>query len=172
MKPLPLKATALFLASALFLFATGCATGLSTTEYNNNVVDAMNGMSDALEETTTTYDTGVPNIVTETSTIDIENMTAALTAAQTEITTAQGILDLKGNNVDQETEVKVEFQNYLTLGETYLTTYAEMVDYYSSGTFADDLDKVAEYDTQLHDEYNAFIDSNNLLADILAKYID
>ena len=47
-----------------------------------------------------------------------------------------------------------------------------MVNYYSSGEFANDLDGVATYDEALHSEYNDFIESNNTLVDILDQYVD
>ena len=155
---------------SILIFA-GCS-GLSTIEYHNEVVEAMNNLSTALEESTEVYDAGVPNIVTETSTIDVEGMQSAYESAVTETEAAQSVFSLQGRNEAQQAAVQSEFENYVALAEAYLSTYQAMMDYYASGQFMESLDEVATYDGTLHEQYNAFIDSNNTLVDILGEYAD
>ncbi len=160
--------------SATTLFMIGCISdgSLSTVEYNNAVVETLNSTSAVIEETTTAYDTGVPNIVTEESQIDTGTMQAALDAAQLKLTAAKDVLTLVSKNTDQQAAVLAEFENYLDLGNIYITTYETVADYYSSGEYATNLDLVAEYDENLHSGYNNFIESNNTLVDTLASFIE
>jgi hypothetical protein len=157
--------------TAMALLAMGCDGSLSTIDYNNTVVDILNATSDAIETTTFVYDESVPNLVTETSEIDVPAMQEAYDAAQAEMFNAASVLQLVGSNAEQQAAVSAEFSNYLELGNAYLATYKDMIGYYSDGYFATDLDGVATYDELLHYEYNDFIDSNNALVDILASYV-
>lgn len=173
MKTSRVSISLMVLFGALLLGISGCNDGsLSAIEYNNEIVGALNSTADAIEETTTVYDTAVPNIVTETSVIDTIAMQDAYNLSQTSLTEAETVMALTSKDADQEVAVKTEFQNYLTQADAYLAIYSNMMDYYSSGTFAEELDGVATYDEQLHAQYNFFIDSNNALVDILDQYVD
>lgn len=165
--------SALALISAMSLLAVGCDDGkLSVVGYNNEVVDALNTTSEMVEATTTAYDEIIPNIVTEDSEIDVTPLKTALNSASIQLDSATSVLDLMSRDLEQETTVKEEFTNYLELGESYLTTYKTMVTYYENNKFVENLDLVAEYDDQLHEEYNTFIESNNALVDILDSFVE
>ena len=99
-------------------------------------------------------------------------MQAALDAAQLKLTAAKDVLTLVSKNTDQQAAVLAEFENYLDLGNIYITTFETVADYYSSGEYATNLDLVAEYDENLHSGYNNFIESNNTLVDTLASFIE
>ncbi len=164
----------LAIITVVAIFITGCLNdgSLSTVEYNNSVVETLNATSAVIEDTTTLYDQGVPNIVTEESTIDTADMSASLLSAQAKIAEAEAVLELASKNVEQQEAVTAEFMNYLDLGKSYLTTYETVVEYYSSDNYVENLSLVAEYDETLHTSYNSFIESNNTLVDTLASYID
>lgn len=168
------RLTSLFGLLTLSLILFGCTSGttLSTIEFNNEVVDILNETSAAIEDTTTTYDESVPNIVTEEAIVDTAAMQTFYDDAMDKAEAARNVLNLKSRNQDQETAVKAEFETYLELSDSYLTTYGEMIEYYQSGSFAENLDSVATYDEELHLGYNDFIESNNSLVDILAGFID
>ncbi len=156
----------------LLTACTSAAGSLSTVEYNNEVVETLNLTSSSIEDTTTTYDSSVPNIVTEEAEVDTDAMQAVYDEAYGFLTDAKAVLELSSKNASQEEAIKSEFINYLDLGEAYLATYSEMITYYSSGEFIENLDLVATYDEALHMGYNDFIDSNNSLVDVLAGFID
>lgn len=159
--------------ATLALIATGClgSDSLSAIEYNNQVVGILNDTSAAIEESTANYDEGIPNIVTESSSIDVTSVETAYTEAVTKLETAQNVLSLTSQTQAQQTAIQTEFKNYLNLAQAYLETYKEMVDYYKNETYKTSLDNVAVFDQDLHSEYNAFIKSNNDLVDILAEYV-
>lgn len=167
-----------FLASLLtavaLLLTTGCLGNgsLSAIEYNNQVVDVLNKTSAAIESTTTLYDSGIPNIVTEEAEIETTEMQTALNEAKTQVESANRIMELVSKNAEQQAAVNVEFTTYLTLAKTYLENYEAMITYYSTKTFVQDLNGVAEHDEKLHSDYNNFIESNNKLVDVLAQYVD
>lgn len=160
--------------SVIALFMSGCLSdgSLSAIEYNNTVVEMLNVTSTVIEDTTSVYDSSIPNIVTEESEIDSAAMEESLASTKNQLQEAESILLLVSKNADQQAAVSAEFTNYLSLAEAYVSTYETVVSYYSSGEYVDNLDLVAEHDENLHNEYNAFIDSNNTLVDILASYIE
>ncbi|EKD93766.1 MAG: hypothetical protein ACD_28C00063G0022 [uncultured bacterium] len=163
-----------FIVGLISLSFLGCLKSgkLSEVEYNNAIVEKLNLTSGAIEETTTTYDNSIPNIVTEDSEIDATSLQTTSQSAAEKIALSEEVLTLKSKNSDQEEAVKSEFQNYLALAEEYLKAYDEMLTYYSANTFKENLDDVATYDEKLHIQYNKFIESNNKLVDILADYVE
>lgn len=160
------------LIAGLLALSTGCSDQLPAIEYNNGVVEAMNQISSNLETTTLTYDTGIPNIVTETTSLDMTGIQSAYEGALLKVEASKTILTLTSRNIEQETAVKAEFKNYLALADAYLNIYAEMIDYYTSGRFTENLDQVETYDITIHENYNTFVDSHNTLVDILGQYVD
>lgn len=160
--------------SVIALFMSGCLSdgSISAIEYNNTVVDTLNATSTIIEDTTNVYDSSIPNIVTEESEIDSTAMAESLISAKKQLEEVASVLLLVSKNAEQQAAVSTEFTNYLTLAGAYISTYETVVNYYSSSEYVDNLDLVAEYDENLHNEYNYFIESNNTLVDILASYID
>jgi|GEM_PF-837380 hypothetical protein len=165
---------AISMVIAIGLFTSGCLDDgkLSVIEYNNEVVDTLNTTSDIIEITTETYDVSVPNIVTEDAEIDTVAMQTAYDEAMANSLLAENVSLLVSRSPEQQTAVLAEFTTYLTYANDYLETYADMIDYYESAYFLEDLEGVAIYDELLHLQYNDFIDSNNSLVDILAEHIE
>ena len=160
------------LAILCTIILVGCNfSKLTTIEYHNQVGDAMNTASDLFEQTIEEYDSSVPDLVTEESEIDTAAMEATFNQTKSSLSRVEATLSLESKDEDQQTEAQEELGNYLNLGEEYLDIYETMIEYYSSGTYLEDLTLVSEYDTQIYDTYNEFIESNNELADILGKYI-
>lgn len=161
-----------FLFSALSLAAvlalSGC--GLSTVDYNNEVVDHLNPTLDAMEATLDTYEVAVPMTVYDDSIIDAASMETVYSAAKTQIDfISSDLLLLESANEDQQVAVRAGLTTYQASANEFLALYREMLDYYL-GDFATDLDKVAEYDADLYDVYNEYIDMHNALVDTLASY--
>ena len=158
----------------LTLTATGCFLtndAMSVIEYNNEVVRILNNTGAAIEESTDQYDQSIPNIVTESSTIDTTVAETIYKDATTKLSEAQSVLTLISQNEAQQTAVRTEFETYLALGQTYLETYTSMLDYYRAGTYKESLDNVATFDQDLHTEYNDFVKANNNLVDTLSQYV-
>lgn len=160
--------TALALAGCGF---SGYFSKLSTVQYNHEVVTTLNSTSEVLENIIFIYDESIPDLVTEESEITPETMVESLETAQLALEDAKKILLLESKDENQQADVRAEFENYLTLGEQYLLKYSELVDYYNTGAYLEDLTLVSQYDTEIYDTYNTFIESNNVLVDILEGYI-
>jgi hypothetical protein len=158
---------------ALALIGSGCfnANQKSVIEYNNEVVTTLNLASSAIENSTVVYDETIPNIVTESSTIDPGPVEEAYAAARAEIDAAGSVMDLTSADASQTDLIQTEFQAYLELADLYLDTYTEMVEYYKSNGYKEELDTVSTFDQDLHNQYNEFIKSNNDLVDILAGFV-
>lgn len=166
------KITTILLTAYCILLFTGCNLfKLSPLEYNNQVVDVLNSTSEAIEASILIYGETVPDIVTEETEIDVISMEAYLEETEKVIGKASRVLYLESKDEEQQIEVLAEFENYLTTGEAYSALYAEILEYYSSGTYIDDLTQVKPYNNDLYEAYNAFIESNNTLVDILDRYI-
>lgn len=155
------------------LFTVGCLDDgkLSIVEYNNAVVTLINDTSAAIEESTESYDNGIPNIVTETTKVDTTDIEAALTGIRTKLETAVNTPKLLSVNTEQQTQVEAEFSNYLERAAAYADTFEKIVNYYKNGDYKKNLDQVAPFDRDLHNHYNEFIQSNNTLIDILAGFV-
>ncbi len=172
--PTSLRTVAIpFALLATLVLATGCSGSgkLYAIQYNNQFVEIINSTSAAIEESTTIYDKQVPNIVTEDSTIDVAPLETALTTAQTQITAAEVLTTLQSKDEAQQAAVQTEFSTFQALGKTYLESYTTMISYYKGGTYKENLDKVATFDQDLHQQYNDFIASHNKLVDLLAGFV-
>ncbi len=159
-------------AFCLLIITTACKP--SVTEYNDAVVNILDQNSTAIENTSTAYNSSIPNLVTEKTEIDSTEMEATLDEARTAISNSEEILLLESRSTEQQTAVQEEFANYLELADTYLAAYEEMVQYYESGSYQDDPAQVSEYDSGLFDEDNLFdslLESNNTLAEILESFL-
>ncbi|MBU1018378.1 MAG: hypothetical protein ABII07_03335 [Patescibacteria group bacterium] len=158
-----------------FILLAGCNMEffekLSPIQYNNKVVESLNQTSETIENTILVYDISIPDLVTEESEIDTTDMETSYDLAKEIISNSASILELSSKDEAQQTEVRVEFQNYISLGEEYLAKYLAMIEYYKTGLYLEDLSLVTEHDTTIYDAYNTFIESNNTLVDILESYI-
>lgn len=163
------KTQLLILLSILILLISGCGE-LSEIEYNNSIAQTLDDNSSLIKETITAYDSSIPDVVTEQTEINISNMETALQNAKTKDAEISALLGLTSENLNQETAVEEELTAYISLSESCLSTYTKMIDYYKSGDYKTDLESVSKYDTEIYDNYNALIESNNKLADILETY--
>ena len=159
----------LLLALALILTLSGCGE-LSEIEYNNSIAQTLDANSNLIKDTITAYDSNVPDIVTEQTEVETSDMETALENTQVKHQDIEALLTLTSSNSDQESAVEEELINYISLSEICLSTYAEILDYYKSGEYKNNLGLVEEYDTKIYNNYNALIESNNKLADILEEY--
>ncbi|MFA6528169.1 MAG: hypothetical protein WCT46_01360 [Candidatus Gracilibacteria bacterium] len=164
-----MKKTLLIFPLVLVFTLSGCGE-LSEIEYNNNIAQALDANSSLIKDTITAYDSSVPDIVTEQTEIDTSGMETALENTQAKHQDIETLLTLASKNLDQEKAVEDELTNYISLSEICLSTYAEILNYYKSGEYKNDLELVGEYDTNIYNNYNALIESNNKLADILEEY--
>ncbi len=150
------------------LFITGCQ--LTEIEYNDQIASSINKSSEKIESTILQYDESVPDTVTELSEIETEEMIISLNAAKTALESAKTLTFLESTNLEQSTAVKAELDNYIALAETYLGKYEEMIEYYRQDIYLEDLTLVSQYDTEIYESCNAFIESNNTLVEILESY--
>lgn len=155
------------------LMFTGCTNSeaLSTIEYNNEIVSILNATSAAIEDSTVIYDKDIPNIVTDQSTINTVELEKQLAEAKDQLSGAKTVMTFKSRNEAQQAQTTNQFENYFELANKYLATYEAMVTYYKENQFKDDLDTVAVYDKDLHNQYNEFIESNNELVDVLNEFV-
>lgn len=162
------------LLAVLALLATGCLNDgkLSAIQYNNKFVKTINTSSGALKESTNIYDQQIPTIVTEDSTIAVSELETTLIFVQEYIKLNQALLPLESKNAEQQTATQTELAIFLSLADTYIKTYTDMIAYYKGGDYKTNLDKVATFDQDLHAQYNDFIASHNKLVDILAEFVE
>lgn len=164
-----MKKSLLVILSTLLLVVSGCGE-LSTIEYNNLIAQTLDDNSSLIKEIITAYDSSIPDIVTEQTEIDTSNMETALQNAKMKNAEISTLLNLTSQNLEQETAAEEELTVYISLSESCLDAYMEMLNYYESGNYKTNLESVSEYDTEIYKNYNALIESNNKLADILEEY--
>lgn len=174
--PMNLPRRFLFVAFLMAaLTTTGCLSNgkLSTVDYNNQIVAVLNATSANIEITTDPYDKTIPNIVTEDITVDITALETSWNAANTALETGQTALTLKSRNKDQEERALAGLLLYREKAVAYLKTYGEMIVYYKNEDYKKkgNLGRVAEFDQNLHTQYNEFIESNNTLVDLLGEFV-
>ncbi len=167
-----MKKTLLLALTASLLLASCSVFGkLSEVEYNNTVVDQINTVSTAIEDSATLYNETIPDLVTESSTIDSTEMTTSYGAATNALVEVDALLLLESRNIEQQNSVRTEIQTYQSAANEYLDLYKQMLDYYISASYAQDLSKVQSFDEGLHTSYTTFIQANNDLVDILDGFV-
>lgn len=165
-----MKKTAIIL-SILTLTVFGCGE-LSTLEYNDTVVEKINSASETLNETISAYDGNIPDLVTEETEISTMEMETALQNAKIAIGNCETLTTLASKDQAQQAEVKAELENYLLAAAEYLASYEEIINYYKNGEYKETPDKVSGYDAEIYEKSSSIFDSNNILGDILEKYVD
>ncbi len=154
------------------LLASGCK--MTTIEYNDMVVEALDTNSTTIQATVEAYDQIVPNLVTEESEIIAVEMRESLETAKIVLNESESILLAEGRNEEQQTEVRTELANYFEQADLYLQKYEEMVIYYENHTYKENPNLVSDYDSELFDEgklFDNFLGENNNLAEILKSYL-
>lgn len=144
---------------------------LGEVEYNNKVVDQINAVSTALEDSATLYNETVPDLVTEASEIDTISMNTSYSAATEALLKIDELRTIESRNMEQQNSVRTELQTYQSAAEDYLSIYSIMLDYYSTGTYKEDLSQVQDLDGDLHTHYTTFIQANNDLVEVLESYV-
>lgn len=161
-----------FLATTLLLFTTGCSLmSLSTVNYNNRIVSEMAELSDTVSLSSSTYNETLPSPVTEQSEIETSVMSTAMNAINGDLIDIDDLLNLKSKDDEQELQVRAKLQSYLEAANAYATAYSEMLNYYESEEFREDITKVKVHDDALYEAYNDFVQANNELAETLERYV-
>lgn len=140
-------------------------------EYNNLIVDRVNETSLAIEETATLYNETLPNEVTEKDIIDVTEMQVSYESALELLANMNELLELESRNMEQQNAVRTELQTYTSAGDLYLQSYSEMLTYYSTNAYVEDITQVEPIDESLHTNYTTFIEANNDLVDILESFV-
>lgn len=163
----------LFLTLTLSLLLASCSvfSKLSEVEYNNQVVDQINLVSTAIEDSATLYNETVPDVVTEASVIDTTQMKISHETASLELLNVEPLMILESRNIEQQNSVRTEIQTYESAANDYLDLYGQMLDYYASSAYVEDLNKVKSFHKDLHTSYTTFIQANNDLVDILDGFV-
>ncbi|EKD63355.1 MAG: hypothetical protein ACD_51C00283G0008 [uncultured bacterium] len=166
-----MKKIQIALLPIFILSLAGCGE-LSAIEYNNEIAQTLDSNSSLIKETITAYDSSIPEIVTEQTELDTVAMESALEKATEESEKIPSLLSLTSKSLEQETVVEEELAIYISASGKCLTVYSQMLNYYKSGDYKTDLESVSKYDTEIYENYNALIESNNKLADILEQYAE
>ena len=164
-----------FALSALLLiaFLPACAlfNKYSEVEYNNLIVDQVNLASLAIEKTATLYNETLTEVVTEKDLLDLTEMQTSADEARNLVADSEKLYAFESRNVEQQTAVQAELQTYMEAGDLYLQSYSEMLDYYTSDAYKEDITQVKPIDEVLHTNYTTFIEANNDLVDILDSFV-
>lgn len=165
------KSLLALILTSLLLASCSIFGKLSEIDYNNQVVDQINLSSKAIGDSATLYNETVPDLVTETSSIETTEMNASYTSAMATLSSFDTVQSLESRNVEQQNAIRNELETYESAAIDYLETYKEMLDYYESDTYTEDLSRVETLDEKLHASYTTFIQANNSLVDILESFV-
>lgn len=155
------------------LLCSACSfTKLGVIEYNNRTVEQINLTSAAIETSATLYNEVIPDVVTEQDEIKTSRMTSAHSEAQKEVNQTSKLLDLQSRNAEQEQATKESITVYLSAADLYLSSYEDMLNYYASEQYKEDIAKVQSLDESLHTHYTTFIEANNDLVEVLEGFVD
>lgn len=162
-----------FFFSLSFIVLTSCSvwSKYSAVEYNNLIVNSIDESSAAIEETATLYNASIPDVVTEEEQIELSEMEKSYENALAHLKKTENLLTLESRNLEQQNAVGTELKTYQSAGKLYLETFAEMLDYYSSGAYQEDITQVEPLDEKLHTDYTTFIEANNDLVDVLESFV-
>ncbi len=162
---------ALILSASVLLSACSVFEKLSDVDYNNQVVESVNATSTIIETTATLYNDTVPNVVNETDVIDTAAMQISYDEAKTALEDIADLVTLEARDIEQQNSIRTDLETYQTAGEQYLQTYSDMLNYYSTNEYQNDISKVKTIDESLHTGYTTFIQANNDLVDTLESFV-
>ncbi len=156
----------------LILLSACAFSKLSIVEYNNRLVEQVNLSSTAIEITATLYNDIIPDVVTEQDEIKTNEMSNAFSTAQKEINQSKTLTDILSRNEEQQLASNESIDIYISAADLYLIAYEEMLTYYSSETYKEDISQVQTLDETLHTHYTTFIEANNDLVEVLEGFVD
>jgi len=167
MKPLRL------LAILSILILSACAlTKPSAVEYNNRVVEQINATSTKLEETATLYNDAIPDVVTEKDEIETSEMKTSFNQAKQALSQVGDILVLESRNEEQQAATIENTEVYIDAAQLYIEAYQNMLTYYESDTYVEDISQVQTLDETLHTHYTTFIEANNDLVETMENFVE
>lgn len=161
----------LLLTSSLFLFGCDSLGKYSQIEYNNLIVEQVNSTSLAIEATTSLYNDTLPDVVTEEDLIETTEMQNSYDDAIKALDKTADLLTLEARDLEQQNAIRTELETYRSAAEIYLDSYADMLSYYSEGTYKEDISKVESLDETMHTNYTTFIEANNDLVNSLETFV-
>ncbi len=161
-----------FLSIALIFSGCSLFSKYGEIEYNNLIVEKINATSLAIEETATIYNETLPEVVTEKDTFDITEMQNSYNDAIEYLAEINTLLTLESRNTEQQNAVRTEIQTYTSAGNLYLQSYSEMLTYFGTTAYQEDITQVKPMDETLHLNYTTFIESNNDLVDTLDSFLN
>lgn len=143
----------------------------STEEYHNMIVNQVNISSPLIKETGTLYTSTIPDIVTEQDEIDTSEMEEIYKDARDELEEMESLLKLESRNEEQQATARTAMTTYIEAAEQYLDSFEETLEYYSLEEYKEDITKVDDLDTTLHENFNVFIEANNDLSTSLESFV-
>lgn len=173
MRLLPLLRIVLFTLLSIVTFSACSLLGaLTSVEFNNAIVEQLNVSSSTIQASANAYDKNIPLEVTELTVIDVSSLQKSLIEARTALETLSTIEDLESRDIEQQNAVRKDLKTYQLAAEAYLKRYQEIIGYYESKTYVQDVNQVEKLNSLLHTDYTTFIQSNNSLVQTLDKFVD
>jgi hypothetical protein len=160
------------LAILVLTLFTGCNFKYSAVEYNNRIVEQINGSSSLIEESAALYNKVIPNTMTEQIEIDTVGMNELFRQSSQALNSTKRLVNLESRKEEQALETQAGINTYIAAGDFYLSTYEKMLTYYSTDAYKEDISQVASLDETLHEHFTTFIEANNDLVEILEAFVE
>lgn len=158
--------------SALTLALSSCSFGtLHPTLFNNQVLDLVNPTTLSIEASAITYNTAVPDDITELSVIETEALREDFETSDKLLKDVNKALEFESENLEQQATVLGHLETYISAGENYLEDLEATLLYLENAEHQSDPNRIDTLDPELHASYNTFIEANNDLATSLAEFV-
>jgi len=162
------------LSSLLILTLTlsACNFGsLHPTLFNNRVVELVNPTTLAIEESALTYNSVVPDELTELSLVETDQLRLNYDEALELLEDSNKALNYESENLEQQATVRGHLETYISAGSEYLEAYEAMLIYFEDASHMEDPNRLDDLDPTLHAAYNTFTEANNDLVTSLAEFV-
>lgn len=148
-------------------------------DFYNKYIDASNKITEAVDNVRKAYLSEIPDpkqvtksswIFMITTDVNVTMSEGTLKSYKRSYFDGGELSKLDADNADMKTEVEGNFKKMLTAVEDYLATARKVADYYKSKDYQKDLSKVAPYDNEMTEKYEAYNTAESNLSASLKKY--
>ncbi len=146
--------------------------GLYPTLYNNKVVELIDPVTYAMENSAVNYNSIVPDELTEFSVVETNTLRNDLNLITKTLEEAQKALNYKSENLEQQAMVRKELEIFLRAGKSYRDTYELMLLYFEEKEQSNDPNKIDDLNSALKKAYNVFTEANYNLVMSLNKFTE
>jgi Txe/YoeB family toxin of Txe-Axe toxin-antitoxin module len=160
---------ALALLSGLTLSA--CDFRYTEIEYNNLFVEAISPMTESFKSAAETYNDGIPEKINELIQIETADMQITYEEALLQIKPIEELYTYEARNIEQQKQAQDALKNYQDASETYLEKYQQMLTYYQTDAYKEDITQVDPLDKDLHTTYTSVLETHNTLVYTLETYL-